>query len=84
MQISINLTPVLHQEIELTANSIGKSINDFIVDIVQTELVDIKAQKDLENFLEPRINAAKQGKISKKTFDEIVDESFKKALESQK
>ena len=79
IQISINLRPELHQEIESTANSIGKSISDFIVDIVRINLDDAKAQKDLENFLKPRINAASQGKISKKTFNEIVDESFKKA-----
>ena len=84
MQVSLNLTPELHHKIESTASSIGKSISDFIIDKVLIGLDEEKALKDLESFLEPRIIAAKQGKISEKSIDEIVEEAFKKALDSQK
>ena len=84
MQVLLNLTPDLYKQIDSTAKSIGKSVNDFLVDKLSNDFDDKKAQEDLENFLAPRITAAKQGKITDKTIDEIVEESFKKAESVQK
>ena len=84
MQVSLNLSPELHQQIETSASSIGKSISDFIIDKVQIGLDEERALKKLEDFIELRLAAADRGEISEKPIEEIVKEAFKKAVESQK
>ena len=83
MQVSLDLTPELHHKIESTANSTGKSISDFILDKVLIGLDEEKASMDFKNFIEPRIDEAKRGGLTEESFDEIVEEEFKKALDSQ-
>ena len=82
MQVALDLTPELHHKIESTANSIGKSINDFILDKVLAGLDDDIAKKDFKNFIETRIIEAKRGELTDESIDEIVEAEIKKAMNS--
>ena len=47
------------------------------------ELDEEKVSKDFKNFIEPRNKEAKRGELTDESLDEIVEEEFKKELDSQ-
>ena len=82
MQVSVNFTPELYQYIESSASSLGKSISEIITEKFQAEFdEEQQAKRELVEFLEPDIIAAKSGNVSKKTFREIVKEALDETAE---
>ena len=85
MQVSIEIKPELYQYMELTASSLGKSISEIISDRFQPEFDEIQqAKKELAEFLEPTIKELRNGIVSEKTFDEIVNEALAEATHKNK
>ena len=74
MQLSLNIDPDLYKKIESSALMRGEPIEDFVLEHLQS-IFDEEQQaiRDLLNYLEPDIIAAKKGIFSKKTFKEIVE-----------
>ena len=75
MQLSIDIEPDLYRKVESLASLRGEPIEDFVLQ--QMQFVwdqEQQAIRDLLDFLEPDIIAAKNGNVSKKTFKEIVKE----------
>ena len=82
MQVSVIFTPELYQYIESSASSLGKSISEIITEKFQAEFdEEQQAKRELVEFLEPDIIAAKSGNVSKKTFREIVKEALYETAE---
>ena len=75
MQLSIDIEPDLYRKVESLASLRGESIEDFVLQQMQSVWdKELQAMRDLLDFLEPDIVAAKNGNVSKKTFKEIVKE----------
>ena len=79
MQISLNVSPELHQQISSSAENFEKSIEDFIIERL-TESEEEQALKELDEFLEPRVISANQGNFVDKTAFEIMTEAVQKRL----
>jgi hypothetical protein len=78
-RLSIEITPEQHQCLKAVAALSGKSIKDYVLDrLLPTFSDDAKALHELEQFLQPRIAAAKRGSVSKKSVKQIFDEVRKK------
>ncbi len=76
MRLSIEITPEQHQRLKAVAALQGKTIKDYVL---EQSLPNINSDKNnelkqLENFLKPRIEAAENGAISKKSIDDVFDE----------
>ena len=78
MRLSIDITPEQHQLLKVAATLQGESIKDYVLKRTIPNINEQEALQKLEEFLTPRIDAAKQGKITKKTIDEIFDTVMKK------
>ena len=79
MQISLNVTPELHQQLSSATEYFGKSITDYIIERL-TEPDEEQAMKELDDFLEPRVISANQGNFVDKTATEIMNEAVQKRL----
>jgi hypothetical protein len=78
-RLSIEITPEQHQRLKAVAALSGKSIKDYVLDrILPSFSEDTKALQELEQFLQPRIAAAKRGAVSKKSVRQIFNEVRKK------
>ena len=85
MQVSIDVKPEIYQYLESTASTLGKSIGDIISEKFQPECDEVQqAKKELAEFLEPTINELKNGIVSEKTFDEIVNEALERTTKECK
>ena len=72
MRLSIDITKEQHKALKATAAMQGKSIKDYVLE--RTLPDEEAALKELENFLKPRVEAAKRGERSDQTLNEIFDE----------
>ena len=79
MQISLNVSPELHQQISSTAEYLEKSIEDYIIERL-SEPDEVQALKELDDFLESRVISANQGNFVDKTATEIMNEAVQKRL----
>jgi len=83
-RLSIEITPEQHQRLKAVAALRGKSIKDYVLERVlpsfsETEgLTDAEALHELEEFLQPRIQAAERGEISAKSVERIFNEVRRK------
>ena len=85
MQLSLNIKPELYQQMETSASLRGKSIDNFVVDEIQSLCEDEqRAIKELDDFLKPTIIAANNGHVSDKTPDEIFKEVMESVSENQR
>lgn len=76
-RLSIDLTPEQHQKIKAVAALQGKSIKEYVLaQILPTSSDEDIALNELETLLDERIKAARAGKISKKTVEEIFQEVY--------
>ena len=80
MQILLDVPPELHKQISSSAASLGKSIADYIIEKLAEPNEEL-AMKELDDFLEPRIQSAKQGNFVNKTVRVIANEVLQKNLE---
>lgn len=79
MRLSIEITPEQHQFLKAAAAMKGESIKEYVL---KRTLPDTQVQqtlKNLEEFLSPRIQAAKKGKVSTETVDTIFDQVLEKS-----
>lgn len=76
-RLVIDMTGEQHQQIKALAAMRGKTIKEFVLE--QIFPMDISpeeqgAWKELQSILSTRIKSAEQGKVSRKTFDQITDD----------
>ncbi len=76
MRLSIEITPEQHQKLKAIAALQGKTIKDYVLERSLPNFGDddSKALEALENFLKPRVKAAKNGDFSEKSVSDIFDE----------
>jgi Antitoxin ParD len=81
MRFSIEVTPEQHQRLKAVSALRGQSIKDYVLERVFQPLPDTNAKvteealRQLEAFLQPRIDAAKQGELNNKSVLEIFEET---------
>ena len=73
MRLSIDITPEQHQFLKAAAAMKGESIKDYVLKRTLPDAQEQQALKKFEEFLSPRIQAAKKDKISIETVDTIFD-----------
>lgn len=76
MRLSIDITQDQHKKLKATAAMQGKSIKDYVLERSLPDADEETALRDLEGFLQPRLEAAKRGEWSDQTVDEIVAETL--------
>ena len=79
-RLVIDMSREQHQQIKTLAAISGKSIKDFVLEkLFPSKMTqdEQKAWNELQAMLNTRISNAKQGAISKKTFNQITDETIK-------
>ncbi len=83
MRLSIEVSPEQHQRLKAASALRGQSIKDYVLERVfqpfpETNAKDAEeALRQLEAFLQPRIDAAKQGSTIEKSVLEIFEETHK-------
>ncbi|MEQ1543592.1 antitoxin [Methyloglobulus sp.] len=82
MRLSIDVTQEQHQRLKAVSALRGQSIKDYVLERVFQPLPDTNAKdteaalRQLEAFLHPRIDAAKQGELTDKSVLEIFEETY--------
>ena len=82
MRLSIEITPDQHQKLKALAALQGKSIKDYVLERTLPDTDQAAALRELEDFLEPRLEAARRGEWSEQTVDEIVAQTLLEAQSS--
>ncbi len=77
MRLSIDVTPDQHQLLKAAAALQGQSIKEYVLTRTLPQSDEKAALHKLETFLESRIDAANNGKLSSKSVDDIFDEVLK-------
>jgi Antitoxin ParD len=81
MRLSIEVTQEQHQRLKAVSALRGQSIKDYVLERVFQPLPESNANgteealRQLEAFLQPRIDAARQGDIIEKSVLEIFEET---------
>jgi len=84
-RLSIDITPEEHQKLKAIAALKGQSIKDFVLKrtLGETPTVDgmneDEALEALSDFLKPRIEQARRGELSTKSFEDIRKEARRRA-----
>jgi len=79
-RLSIEVTPEQHQRLKAIAALHGQTIKDYILACAppslpaQEALSEEETLRQLEEFLQPRIEAAERGEIVNQSVTEIVNE----------
>ena len=74
MRLSIEISPEQHQRLKASAALKGQSIKDYVLDRTLPDSDEQTALQELESFLKPRIEAARNGEFSSKSIDDIFNE----------
>ncbi len=74
MRLSIEVTPEQHQRLKAAAALKGQSIKDYVLERTLPGSGEQAALEELEAFLEPRLEAARNSEFSTQTVDTIFDE----------
>ena len=77
MRLSIEITWEQHKKLKATAAMQGKSIRDYVLDRTLPGHEVEAAPKELEVFLQPRVEEVLRGERYSKTVDEIVTGTLK-------
>lgn len=80
MRLSIEVTPEQHQRLKAVASLRGQSIKDYVLDRVLPTVPTAEedaALRQLEAFLEPRIEAAQNATVQK-SVKQIFEETHQK------
>jgi hypothetical protein len=80
-RLSIEVTPEQHQRLKAMAALSGKTIKDYILEKSlppfpedSEPLSEAAALRQLEEFLQPRIEAARRGEVVNQSVTEIINE----------
>jgi hypothetical protein len=85
MRLSIEVTQEQHQRLKAVAALRGQSIKDYVLERVMLPLSEInvedegQALRQLETFLQPRLEEESQGTVTNKTVGQSFDETHKEA-----
>jgi uncharacterized protein (DUF1778 family) len=77
MRLSIEVTSDQHKRLKAAAALQGESIKDYVLKRTLPNENELTALQALEEFLEPRIEAAKNGIKSSKSIDDVFDAVLK-------
>lgn len=86
MRLSIEVTQEQHQRLKAVSALRGQSINDYVLERVFQPLPEINtaseedALRQLEVFLQPRVEAAEQGVVVNKSVQQIFQEAHQEEL----
>ena len=84
-RLSIDITPEEHQKLKAIAALKGQSIKDFVLKRTLGEapavddMSEDEALEALSDFLKPRIEQARRGELSTKSFEDIRKEAHRRA-----
>ena len=78
MRLSIEITSEQHQHLKIAATLQGQSIKSYVLARALPNDEETAALEALERVLAPRVAAAKQGKLSALSVDDIFDEEIEK------
>ena len=84
-RLSIDITPEEHQKLKAIAALKGQSIKDFVLKRTLGEapavddMSEDEALEALSAFLKPRIEQARRGELSTKSFEDIRKEAHRRA-----
>ncbi len=81
MRLSIEITPTQHQRLKAAAALKGESIKDYVLKRTLPDSGEISDLQELEQFLMPRVLAAKKGELSSRSVEEIFDDASKELTE---
>lgn len=79
-RLSIEVTPEQHQRLKAVAALQGKTIKDYVLERVLPPLPDMDSMSEeealnkLENFLKPRLDAARKGQVSSRSVEKIFED----------
>ena len=74
-RLTVELTSEQHQQVKAMAAVQGKSIKDYVLERL-FPMDEQQAWNTLQTLLVKRIDAAEQGEISNKTFEQIAEETL--------
>ena len=78
MRLSIEITPEQHQHLKAAAALKGQSIKSYVLERALPVGEDKVALEKLESFLSPRLESAKQGKVSSLSVNDIFNDEMQK------
>ncbi len=78
MRLSIEVTSEQHKKLKAMAALQGETIKNYVLKRTLPEDNEYALQ-ELERFLKPRIESAKNGAVSDKTVSDIFDEVLKES-----
>ena len=76
MRLSIDITPEQHQWLKAIAALQGQSMREYVLNRVFADVDNNEALRRLEDFLEPRIQAAQGGRVQK-TVTQIFEDTLR-------
>ena len=83
MRLSIEVTPEQHARLKAVAALHNKSIKDYVLERVlppppeKTPQSGEEALRQLEEFLRPRVEAARRGELVSKSVEQIFEEAYR-------
>jgi hypothetical protein len=86
MRLSIEVTQDQHQRLKAVSALRGQSIKDYVLERVFQPLPEIsgasegEALRQLEAFLQPRVEAAEQGLVVNKSVQQIFEETYQEEM----
>lgn len=76
-RLSIDITDEQKQQLKAAAALSGQTLKEYVLSKVLPYSEDeALAMQELKEFIQPRIDEAKQGRFSKKTFAQIKREAY--------
>ncbi|WP_269525276.1 hypothetical protein [Coraliomargarita parva] len=73
-RISIDVTPEQHKRLKAIAALSGKSLKDYVLERTLPDDEDGVALRELEAFLETRVESARKGPFVDQSVEDIFDE----------
>lgn len=84
MRLSLDITQEQHQRLKVVAALSGQTMKDYVLSRIFSDpepREDDEALQQLEAFLAPRLEEARQGKFVDKSVMQIAEETIKKMKE---
>lgn len=86
MRLSLDITQEQHQRLKMVSALNGQSMEDYVLERLFSDASaqeDEKALRQLEAFLAPRLEEAKQGKFVNQSAMQIFEETIKELKQGQ-
>ena len=74
MRLSIEISAEQHQCLKASAALNNQSVEDYVLSRILPDTDEEAALEALEDFLKPRLDAARRGEFSDKSIEDIFDE----------